>query len=300
MPGFRLCNDKSNNRILEVRLRRRESVSVSLIDWLQKSSNSLLVPLVQQGDSMPSRRLRYDVSGLDVLREVLRKHGITGSELCPMLCDLIAALDVRTEHASRPLELLFDPKYVFVNDAARLRFVCLPLDTSQRKIDCGPLALLGALSNQKTSLLQDPNDVAAHERLARFLKVQDGVLSSRELQAFVQQEYERPPLYAEVTDVHAGPVLRALDYSLSFPLEYGRTYVVGRDGRCDIRLDGWQRISRVHARLHCDRSGAHVVDEGSTNGVYVEGRRIASHCEERLAFNQVFSLSDVRFCIEVR
>lgn len=300
MPGFRLCHDKSNNRILEVRLHGRESVSASLLDWLQKSSNSLLVPLIQPIDSMSLRVLRYDVSGLDTLYGILRKQGITGSELCPMLCDLIAALDVRTEHASRPIELLFEPKHVFVNDASRLRFVCLPLDASLHKVDRGPLALLSALSNQRTSLLQDPNDVAAHERLARFLKVQDGVLSSRELQAFVQKEYERPMACTDATDVNRGPVLRALDYSLSFPLEYGRVYLVGRDGRCDIRLDGWQRISRMHARLCCDRSGAYVVDEGSTNGVYVEGKRVASHCEERLAFSQVFSLSDVRFCVEVR
>lgn len=300
MPGFRLSHDKSNNRILEVRLHRRESVSASLLDWLQTSSNSVLVPLVQPSDAMPTRVLRYDISGFDVLHGVLRKQGITGSELCPMLCDLIAALDVRTEHASRPLELLFEPKHVFVNDAFRLRFVCLPLDASLREIDRGPLALLSALSSQRTSLLQDPNDVAAHERLARFLKVQDGVLSSRELQAFVQKEYERPMAGADATDAHGEPVLRALDYSLSFPLEYGRIYLVGRDGRCDIRLDSWQRISRVHARLRCDRNGAYVVDERSMNGVYVEGRRISSHCEEHLAFNQVFSLADVRFCVEVR
>ncbi|MGB7069170.1 MAG: FHA domain-containing protein [Pyrinomonadaceae bacterium] len=50
--------------------------------------------------------------------------------------------------------------------------------------------------------------------------------------------------------------------------------LIGRDGTCDIRLDGLQ-ISNRHARLTKNGSDVVIDDLNSTNGVYVNGKRIS-------------------------
>ena len=53
-----------------------------------------------------------------------------------------------------------------------------------------------------------------------------------------------------------------------------RQFVVGRDEECDLVLDD-ERVSRRHARFESLDSGGMVVrDLGSTNGTFVDGRRI--------------------------
>ena len=48
--------------------------------------------------------------------------------------------------------------------------------------------------------------------------------------------------------------------------------LVGRDPRCDVRLDSW-RVSRIHCCLAPDRDGIVVRDLASTNGTWINGRR---------------------------
>ena len=48
-----------------------------------------------------------------------------------------------------------------------------------------------------------------------------------------------------------------------------RTYIVGRDGECDVRLDD-QSVSRRHAEIVRVKGGRfHVADCATTNGTYV-------------------------------
>lgn len=49
---------------------------------------------------------------------------------------------------------------------------------------------------------------------------------------------------------------------------------IGRDVNNDIRLDGLQ-ISNRHARLLRTNSGIDIIDQNSTNGVYVDGARVS-------------------------
>lgn len=50
-------------------------------------------------------------------------------------------------------------------------------------------------------------------------------------------------------------------------------YEVGRSAHCQVILDG-AKVSRLHARIVVDAGGVSVEDLGSSNGVFVNGRRL--------------------------
>ncbi len=63
------------------------------------------------------------------------------------------------------------------------------------------------------------------------------------------------------------------DETLLIPLQPGVTHV-GRGLAADLRLDE-ASVSRRHAILLQRRSGVRVLDDRSSNGTFVNGRRIA-------------------------
>ncbi len=66
---------------------------------------------------------------------------------------------------------------------------------------------------------------------------------------------------------------------------------VGRLAECDVYLPDDPRVSRRHARLDWDGSGWVVVDAGSSNGLYVNGKRVE---ERRLKPGDVLELGETR------
>lgn len=69
----------------------------------------------------------------------------------------------------------------------------------------------------------------------------------------------------------------------------GREYLIGRDPSCcDIVLDDPQ-VSRRHATLSHRDGIVHVVDQGSLNGTWIEGRRIES---AQLRSNSTFRIAN--------
>ena len=81
------------------------------------------------------------------------------------------------------------------------------------------------------------------------------------------------PLRQPVQDPAGVLIIRsgALQHD-SFPLARPMM-TLGRSSRCDITLPDPQ-ASRQHARLEWQRDGLYLVDTNSTNGTYVNGRRI--------------------------
>lgn len=57
--------------------------------------------------------------------------------------------------------------------------------------------------------------------------------------------------------------------------------LIGRAAECQVQFD-MPGVSRRHARVWCDESQAFVQDEGSMNGTYVNGARLASGVPHRL------------------
>jgi pSer/pThr/pTyr-binding forkhead associated (FHA) protein len=60
-----------------------------------------------------------------------------------------------------------------------------------------------------------------------------------------------------------------------YPLAPGRKLIIGRDSEADIVIDD-PGISRRHASIWASGRHLFVEDLGSRNGIYVQGRRIAT------------------------
>jgi hypothetical protein len=74
--------------------------------------------------------------------------------------------------------------------------------------------------------------------------------------------------------------------------------VVGRSRDCDVTLND-PNVSRRHAEIRADGRGGWVVEDlGSTNGVKVNGRRIAGPTPLEPGDRLVLGTADVRFVVE--
>jgi pSer/pThr/pTyr-binding forkhead associated (FHA) protein len=82
-----------------------------------------------------------------------------------------------------------------------------------------------------------------------------------------------PPLVA--TAVTRLEVISGPHIDMVFPLTPGA--IVGRDPRCDIPLVQDTQASRQHARLLLGPDGYYIEDGGSTNGLWINGQRVANH-----------------------
>ena len=59
----------------------------------------------------------------------------------------------------------------------------------------------------------------------------------------------------------------------TFRVRHGSVKTVGRTARADFILDA-ALVSRLHCRLEAAPDGLHVIDLSSTNGTWVNGKRI--------------------------
>ena len=80
-------------------------------------------------------------------------------------------------------------------------------------------------------------------------------------------------------------------------LESGQTLSVGRSSQCDIRIDGNSNISRIHLSIRCDDSGADLTDIGSSNGTYIQGRKLSKGQTDRVRRNEEFRIANEVFRI---
>jgi pSer/pThr/pTyr-binding forkhead associated (FHA) protein len=87
--------------------------------------------------------------------------------------------------------------------------------------------------------------------------------------------------------------LVSLNGNAHIPLLHA-TVVVGRDRRCDVRIESF-RVSRRHCRLALDGDGVLVHDLGSTNGTRINGRLVDRGV---LRPGDELSIADCRYHLE--
>lgn len=76
-------------------------------------------------------------------------------------------------------------------------------------------------------------------------------------------------------------------------IEADRKYLIGRDTRCDVVLED-EHVSRNHALLEYSNGRILLVDQGSLNGTWYEGKRID---EVVLSSNSTFRIADVNLSV---
>ncbi|MFN5534489.1 MAG: FHA domain-containing protein [Planctomyces sp.] len=75
--------------------------------------------------------------------------------------------------------------------------------------------------------------------------------------------------------------------------------VIGRGSDCNLRLSSPQ-VSRRHCFLRVSRDGVTVTDLDSSNGTWVQGRRIPSGVRQEVGDGQQLSLGPIRFVVYLR
>jgi pSer/pThr/pTyr-binding forkhead associated (FHA) protein len=78
-------------------------------------------------------------------------------------------------------------------------------------------------------------------------------------------------------------------------VELNKAVVVGRDADTDVPLDGDEFASARHARIEPRSDGIWVEDLGSTNGTFVNGKRITA---ERLTTGDVVRIGQTELRLE--
>lgn len=73
-------------------------------------------------------------------------------------------------------------------------------------------------------------------------------------------------------------------------------FTIGRSRDCNFVLD-YTEVSRLHAQLHSDHLNIFLEDAGSTNGTFVNGRRLLNGEAHRLRAGDVVSFAQVCTCI---
>jgi pSer/pThr/pTyr-binding forkhead associated (FHA) protein len=86
------------------------------------------------------------------------------------------------------------------------------------------------------------------------------------------------------------PTLLAMSVGPDIPLDRD-VVTVGRHPECDIRL-GSLRVSRRHCIITTDRGDVVVQDLGSTNGTWINGRRVAA---AQIRPGDEVSIADARY-----
>lgn len=81
------------------------------------------------------------------------------------------------------------------------------------------------------------------------------------------------PMPTAAADTPGTPALEILSGPYAgevFTLATGGDVTLGRDPKCDVFLSN-MTVSRHHATIHIDASGATIADAGSLNGTWVDG-----------------------------
>src|SRR5215212_5113954 len=90
-------------------------------------------------------------------------------------------------------------------------------------------------------------------------------------------------------------ILRGPENGRSFPLTKDRT-TLGRNTDCDIPLAGKQ-ISRQHAHIYRQEHDFFIEDLGSSNGTFVNGKRLPGHAPTSLTERDTFQIGPYLFAV---
>jgi hypothetical protein len=127
----------------------------------------------------------------------------------------------------------------------------------------------------------------------------------------IAEELSKQPAHPELasTPVSSWISLHLMDSGKILPLASRNEFTLGRlsEGQPimpDIDLTPYQAyasgVSRLHAVVKRDGTRVLVMDLGSSNGTYVNGRRINPHVEEPLSHGDIIALGKLKIQVLLR
>lgn len=127
----------------------------------------------------------------------------------------------------------------------------------------------------------------------------------------IAEELKKKPAHPELasTPVTSWISLHLMDSGKILPLASRNEFTLGRlsEGQPimpDIDLTPYQAyasgVSRLHAVVKRDSNRVVVMDLGSSNGTYVNGRRINPHAEEPLSHGDIVALGKLKIQVLLR
>ncbi|MBO7674038.1 MAG: FHA domain-containing protein [Atopobiaceae bacterium] len=301
-------NHSRNAYELLIKAGRDEVLDRDALRWLESGAHEIYLRPLPVGQRDREREiLRYDVTDLMSLRRCLRTKGLDATSLSDLLVDLARALARLSNTGRYCYSVLFDPAFVYVDEASRLRLVHVPLEGVSYKASNSPLSLLRELTRGRGRRQDSTQDRLLCEQLAEFVSEERKAFSLNRFREFVQEATGVVVMPDGSTrDPHDGHVqadgkyvLRDLTSGDTFVIQEGIPLHVGRGVSCDVRLFGRPEISRDHATLCIDKDKVTLMDLGSTNGTYVKGRGLLPSLGVSIPVGQVFSLSNEKFRVEL-
>ncbi|HSK87170.1 MAG TPA: FHA domain-containing protein [Anaerolineales bacterium] len=127
----------------------------------------------------------------------------------------------------------------------------------------------------------------------------------------IAEELNKKPTRAEptITPANSWISLHLMDSGKILPLASRNEFTLGRlsEGQPimpDIDLTPYQAyasgVSRLHAVVKRDANRVLVMDLGSSNGTYINGRRLNPHVEELLSHGDVVALGKLKIQVLLR
>jgi hypothetical protein len=126
----------------------------------------------------------------------------------------------------------------------------------------------------------------------------------------IAEELSKKPVHPEpATPVNSWISLHLMDSGKILPLASRNEFTLGRlsEGQPimpDIDLTPYQAyasgVSRLHAVVKRDSNRIMVMDLGSSNGTYINGRRINPHVEESLNHGDIVALGKLKIQVLLR
>lgn len=102
---------------------------------------------------------------------------------------------------------------------------------------------------------------------------------------------------SRIPDVKLVPLTNGALEPFRIPMEMDKvSFTIGRDKASDYRVATTQ-ISRVHVRLFCRPDGLYIEDQNSTNGTYINTKRIPAMTEQKLEKGDVVGLANEEFFV---
>ena len=100
---------------------------------------------------------------------------------------------------------------------------------------------------------------------------------------------------SRIPDMKLVPLTNGALESFRIPKDKA-SFTIGRDKASDYRVATTQ-ISRVHVRLFCRPDGLYIEDQNSTNGTYINTKRIPAMTEQKLEKGDVVGLANEEFFV---